>query len=114
MRRLAAALLAAALPLGGAAAQGPDSTAAILPGCQAHLQGRHDQQAAEGICLGRLAVLVANLDLVGACPPTEPRLRPTLQIIVRYMEARPERWGEPFGRFGAEALRAAWPCPARQ
>ncbi|WP_137176595.1 Rap1a/Tai family immunity protein [Roseomonas sp. AR75] len=109
MRALVLVML---LLAGGAAAQGPDSTAAILPGCQAHLQGRQDRREAEGICLGRLAVLVANLDLIGACPPAEPRLRTTLQIIVDYMEKRSERWGEPFGRFGAEALRVAWPCPA--
>jgi hypothetical protein len=111
MRPLILALL---LVSGGAAAQGPDSTAAILPGCKAHLEGRTDRREAEGICLGRLAVLLSNLDLIGACPPGQPGIRPTLRILVDYMEHRPERWGEPFGRFGAEALRAAWPCaPAR-
>jgi hypothetical protein len=37
-----------------------------------------------------------------------------MQIVVDYMEKRPDRWGDPFGRFGAEALRATWPCPQRR
>jgi hypothetical protein len=31
-------------------------------------------------------------------------------VVIKYIEARPERMHEPFGMLALEALTAAWPC----
>jgi hypothetical protein len=31
-------------------------------------------------------------------------------IVIKYIEARPKRMDEPFGKLAVEALEEAWPC----
>jgi hypothetical protein len=31
-------------------------------------------------------------------------------VVIKYIEARPERMHEPFGLLAMEAMKAAWPC----
>jgi Rap1a immunity proteins len=31
-------------------------------------------------------------------------------VVIKYIEARPERMHEPFADLALEALKAAWPC----
>jgi hypothetical protein len=34
----------------------------------------------------------------------------TVAVVIKYIEARPERMHEDFGKLAYEALTAAWPC----
>jgi Rap1a immunity proteins len=34
----------------------------------------------------------------------------SVAVVVKYIEARPQRMHEPFGKLALEALTAAWPC----
>jgi Rap1a immunity proteins len=36
--------------------------------------------------------------------------RQAMAVVVKYIEARPERMHEHFGLLAVEALTAAWPC----
>jgi Rap1a immunity proteins len=33
-----------------------------------------------------------------------------MAVVIKYIEARPERMHEQFGKLALEALTAAWPC----
>jgi Rap1a immunity proteins len=33
-----------------------------------------------------------------------------VRVVIKYIEARPERMQEPFGKLALEALEEAWPC----
>ena len=33
-----------------------------------------------------------------------------VRVVIKYIEARPERMQEPFGTLALEALEEAWPC----
>jgi hypothetical protein len=110
MRRSIAILLALGAAIGAARAQDPDSARAILPGCRAYLQGGQANQAGQGICLGRIAVVFSNAELVGACPPTDLAVQQATRAIVEYLDTIPGRWDEGFGRVALEALARSWPC----
>jgi hypothetical protein len=101
---------------GGAAAQAvdpADSARAILPGCKAWLAGSQADRAAQGLCIGRVGVVMYNADLAGGCPPRDLAPREAVQAMVAFMETVPARWDEGFVRLGAEGVAARWPCATR-
>ena len=44
------------------------------------------------------------------CVPSNVQKGLVVQVIVRYIEARPQRMNGEFGPLAIEALRDAWPC----
>jgi Rap1a immunity proteins len=61
-------------------------------------------------CLGTLDGLTFFSREAGICPPEEGTMAQAVRVVVRYMEARPERLHEPFRQLAVDAMRAAWPC----
>jgi len=65
----------------------------------------------EFFAFGRCFGLVEGLAYTGAfCVPSGVTKNQAMAVVVKYIEARPERTHEPFGMLALEALTAAWPC----
>jgi hypothetical protein len=69
----------------------------------------------EGKCLGLVATVLALSRYLHPshqfCPPEGGSLLQATQVALVYIEAKPDRWHEPFGFLELEAFREAWPCP---
>ena len=96
----------------------------LLPACKAivgskgvikssNLQKAHDV----GFCSATLSTLLSlgraqMLDDQFGCMEVPPEVSPdqVAQIVVRYVEARPQRMQEPLIWLALEAIQEAWPC----
>jgi hypothetical protein len=110
-------LLALAVGLASGAKAEPDMRSANsrLPGCKAFVDGRSDDPIGQGYCAGLvegIALWVGSSGLAYACAhiPAGVTSGQTVQVVVRYMEQRPNRLHEPFAVLAAQALADAWPC----
>ena len=61
-----------------------------------------------GLCIG----LVAGANYVDAksCAPEDATNSQLMQVVLGYIEMRPQRMNEEFMKLVLEALRSAWPC----
>ena len=110
--RLAVAiLLALAMPASAqSGAQG--SANEMLSGCKG-LIGDKTPPLREALRQGRCAGYVAGLVYarsVFLCVPEGATPEQGVRVVIKYIEARPERMHEPFGKLALEALEEAWPC----
>ena len=69
----------------------------------------------EHLSAGRCMGIVEGIAFMGFTehffrPPKEVTSGQALTVVIRYIEARPERMHEEFQRLVLEALSAAWPC----
>ena len=104
MRYAVAILLALTLP---ANAEDLNSANYILPGCKP-LDPRSTATWKHGLCAGFVAgVVYAAPNL---CLPQGLTNNQAVAVVIKYIEARPERMHENFGKLAVEALSAAWPC----
>jgi hypothetical protein len=87
----------------------------ILAACK---QAPTESQFLIGVCLGQIQMLytLAYIDGLGRdkrfCPP--PRgisVMDTRDVVVRYIENRPELMFTPFAFLAIDALKKEWPCP---
>jgi Rap1a immunity proteins len=99
------------------------SANAVLPGCKA-LRGfpnpasgmirisDRDQGYCAGLIDGIAWVMRDNSDLGAGCAhyPKGVSLGQQIQVVIHYIEARPNRLHESFNRLVVEALIDAWPC----
>jgi hypothetical protein len=105
------------------AADNYNSANFILPGCKTALTDRIDRSFMAGRCVGiitTIAGLLASAERAGAAtrlfpnfcaaPPDGVTEEQTVRVVVRYIEARPQRMHEEFGGLTLEALHDAWPC----
>ena len=105
-------LLALTMP---ASAQDIDSANYFLPGCKAFLVRDKSEVPLTEIfasmrCAGFVDGLVYGVGGKDFCRPNGATIGQALAVVVKYIEARPERMHEPFGLLAIEALKAAWPC----
>jgi hypothetical protein len=105
MRYAVAILLALTVP---ASAEDRDSANYILPGCKALLDRSTPQTEAfwRGRCVGILEGLWFGIGGRDFCLPNGVTNKQTLAVVVKYIEARPERMHERFGDLAIEALTA--------
>jgi hypothetical protein len=103
---------------GAAAADDPFNAAAFLTGCKLDLAGKGSTSPPAlaymaGECYGVVRTAASALSQFGlACPPlTTPGFK-FVEVVVRYIEERPERLNEKFQDATIAALTTAWPCPA--
>jgi len=59
-------------------------------------------------CAGFVQGLLFAVDDI--CKPERATLGQSVRVVIKYIEARPERMDEYFGLLAVEAMRAAWPC----
>jgi hypothetical protein len=64
----------------------------------------------QGVCAGSVDGLGYGISGKETCPPKEVTGGQVGAVVVKYIEARPERMHEHFGDLALEALTAAWPC----
>jgi hypothetical protein len=106
--RLAVAiLLALTMPAGA-----QSSANEMLSGCKG-LIGDKTPPLREALRQGRCAGYVAGLVYarsVYLCVPEGATPEQGVRVVIKYIEARPERMHEPFGKLALEALEQAWPC----
>jgi Rap1a immunity proteins len=110
-RYAVAILLALTMP---ASAQDIDSANYILPGCKGFVDRKSPPTLSEAMWQGRCAGFIEGLWIgIGGkdlCPPSRVTASQSVAVVVKYIEARPERMHEPFSVLAVEALTAAWPC----
>jgi len=102
-----AILLALTIP-----ASAQSSANEMLSGCKG-LAGDRTPPAREALRQGRCAGYVAGLVYarsVFLCVPEGATPEQGVRVVIKYIEARPERMHEPFGKLALEALEEAWPC----
>jgi hypothetical protein len=114
------------------AAEDLQSANAFLPYCKSAIDSSLVFNGfAEGMCMGIVVALahVAGASDVGMsalneegklrmlkerwrslCIPNGVTQGQLVRVVVRYLEARPQRLHEPFAEFALEALFDAWPC----
>jgi hypothetical protein len=94
-----------------ASAQDINSANFYLPGCKGILDPREDTPMwKKGHCAGFVAGLGYAVRGKDFCPPDGVTTAQAVAVVVKYIEARPERMHEEFGDLALEALTAAWPC----
>jgi Rap1a immunity proteins len=108
-RAAVAILLALTIP---ASAQDTTTANQMLPGCK----GLLDNSMTSGVSVyqqGRCGGYVASLVYGGGqefCRPNGATIGQSVAVVIKYIEARPERMHEDFGKLAIEAMTAAWPC----
>jgi hypothetical protein len=109
--RYAVAILLALTML--ASAQDRGSANFMLPTCKGYVDGvpsspRSTDALTEFFEYGRCFGFVEGLAYTGAfCVPSGVTKNQAMAVVVKYIEARPERTHEPFGKLALEALSAA-------
>jgi hypothetical protein len=84
----------------------------ILRGCKAFIVRENTMPTPsdamrQGHCVGLLDGLAYTGNF---CVPKGVTTAQAVAVVVKHIEARPERMNEPFGILALEALTAAWPC----
>jgi hypothetical protein len=87
----------------------------MLPGCKTALTAQVDRSFLAGMCVGyvrAIAVFTATPRDSVLCtdPPAGVTPEQMIGVVVRYVEARPQRMHEPFMWLATDALLDAWPC----
>ena len=97
------------------------SANSVVPYCRAALNNEAPIVASDAIMQ---AMCIATVDVVDfmmsnypaqaneyrSCPPSDMTLRQVVQIVITYIDARPERMNESFKKLAIEAIHDAWPC----
>ena len=105
MRYAVAILLALTMPT---SAEDMKSANFFLPGCKGCLDPQSKTTWNQGLCIGFVGGVVYAAPNV--CLPQGVTNNQAVAVVVKYIEARPERMHEQFGDLALEALTAAWPC----
>lgn len=86
----------------------PLSADSKIGGCRNYVANSSDDFFSQGYCAGAVQALVEFA--AGACAPKNATNMQGVQIVVKYIDARPARLHESFNKLAAEALRQVWPC----
>ncbi len=87
------------------------SANSVLPGCKAVLEeGRGLGRQDTGYCVGAINALAFLAPTECVEIPDGVTFLQLLLVVVRFVEARPERMDEAFVGLAFEALLDAWPC----
>ena len=121
MFRLAMIVLITAVSCGTGFAQGNPVYSAndYMPACREFVSdsGGAKQQYPfdRGWCGGFIAGIVFA-DVVNRmiCIPNGATYGQYVRVVVQYIDQRPARMHETFGKLATEALRSAWPCKTGQ
>jgi len=91
------------------------SANSVLPGCKAVFEeGRGLGRQDTGYCVGAVNALTFLSPTECVEIPDGVTFLQILQVIVRFIEAHPERMDDAFVGLAFEALLDAWPCRPQQ
>jgi Rap1a immunity proteins len=110
MRFAVTILLALTMPV---SAQDTTTANQMLPGCKGLLDNSMTSGVSvyqQGRCGGYVAGLVYGEGGQEFCSPKGVSIGQAVAVVIKYIEAGPERMHEQFGDLAIEALMAAWPC----
>jgi hypothetical protein len=108
---LAGAMLALGVTMAGAQDADINSAEFMLPHCRAILEKESGIYLFQGVCVGTIDSLQYVRPLMGCADiPSEVTADQAINVIIRYIEARPERMHELFKALAIEAMFNAWPC----
>ena len=118
---LAAALLPVVPVTAPTAENDSDSANSIMPGCNAWIAQLSRGGTAPGSnvflageCHGIVGtILYFSRDFSfssAVCPPANVTYNQAIQVVIAYINARPQRLQERFVDLATEALHDAWPC----
>jgi Rap1a immunity proteins len=105
---LAVAILVALTVPASAQGSAQSSANEMLSGCKGLISDK-TPPLREALRQGRCAGLVYARS-VFLCVPEGAMPEQGVRVVIKYIEARPERMHEPFGKLALEALEEAWPC----
>jgi hypothetical protein len=102
------------LPVAPATAEDIESANFILPACKNVVEGNQREPFRRGYCVGLVkGIAMAKFNAPsGGCVdyPAGATSGQMVSVVIRYIEARPTRMHEDFGKAVLEALMDAWPC----
>jgi hypothetical protein len=83
----------------------------LMPGCREALTSSNDFIA--GFCFGQVTGIAEVLSFASSCPaciriPKGATRDQIVSVVVKYIEARPEKMHEPFTLLAAQALLSTW------
>jgi hypothetical protein len=108
MRYAAVLSMGLFLTCGEAFTEDPLSATSKIGGCRNYVASSNDDLFSQGYCAGAVQALVEFA--AGACAPKSATNMQGVQIVVKYIDARPTNLHENFNKLAAEALRKTWPC----
>jgi Rap1a immunity proteins len=93
----------------------------LLPYCRDAMNNKAPTLSSDAVMQGMCVGMVDALDFLmsdlpaedkeyRSCPPSDATLKQTVQVVIAYIDARPERMNESFKKLAIEAIRDAWPC----
>jgi hypothetical protein len=93
----------------------------LLPYCRDAMNNKAPTMSSDAVMQGMCVGMVDALDFLmsdlpaedkeyRSCPPSDATLKQTVQLVIKYIDARPERMNESFKKLAIEAIRDAWPC----
>ena len=118
---LAALAVLAVSPAIAASSGNLDSANTILPRCKLFVSDTEktltlNQAWGRGQCAGIVSTLLYFSNNFDKCVdiPEEATVDQIVKVIIRYIEARPNRLHDGFRGLALEALADAWPCAPRK
>ena len=106
-----AAMLVLAVTMAGAQDDDINSADFMLPHCRALVARESSNYVFQGVCVGTIDSLQYVRPLMGCADiPNGVTADQALNVVIRYIEARPERRHELFKALVIEAMFNAWPC----
>ena len=113
-RLMLAAACIAALPVTGHAQDlDRDSANYVMKGCRAFLAKANRDAFLRGVCAGTVHAIAGIAWDSELCMPTAVTVEQEIQVVVAYIDARPDRLHQDFRNLTLEALKEAWPCKPR-
>ena len=93
----------------------------LLPYCRDAINNKAPTLSSDVVMQGMCVGMVDALDFLmselpaedkeyRSCPPSDATLKQTVQVVMKYIDERPERMNESFKKLAIEAIRDAWPC----
>ena len=93
----------------------------LLPYCRDAINNKAPTMSSDAVMQGMCVGMVDALDFLmselpeedkkyRSCPPSDATLKQTVQVVIKYINERPERMNESFKKLAIEAIREPWPC----
>jgi hypothetical protein len=108
---LVGTMLALAVTTAGAQDDDINSANFMVPHCRALVARESSNFLFQGVCVGTIDSLQYVRPLMGCADiPNGVTADEAINVIIRYIEARPGRMHELFKALAIEAMFNAWPC----